>query len=149
MAIQLQKQVRMTMRDEIREFDFAGVEKSMSDATEKNDASDSNVNDNFVTVAKVGDIPEGQGRPYYVGHQCVGVFLIKGTYKAINDICPHAGASLSAGHVDAEGTVMCPWHAWRFSLEDGHWCDAPKSPVRCEVYQVRVEGSDIQVRVKG
>lgn len=26
------------------------------------------------------------------------------------DACPHMGASLSTGHVDAQGRVVCPWH---------------------------------------
>ena len=100
----------------------------------------------FLTIAKVGEIPEGEGRSFYVNGQCVGLFLSQGEYRAINDFCPHAGANLSGGHVEND-TVMCPWHAWRFSLKDGHWCDAPKSPVKCVVYEIRVVEGEIQVCV--
>ncbi len=47
----------------------------------------------FVTVAKVGDIPEGQGRAFSVGKRMVAVFFHEGQYFAIDDFCPHQGAS--------------------------------------------------------
>ncbi|MCA9518714.1 MAG: Rieske (2Fe-2S) protein, partial [Myxococcales bacterium] len=33
-----------------------------------------------------------------------------GAPHAAPDACPHMGASLSGGRVDAEGRVVCPWH---------------------------------------
>lgn len=101
---------------------------------------------NFTTVARVGDIPEGQGRAFPVNGTMVGVFLADGEYSAINDFCPHMGASLAEGHVE-DGAVMCPWHAWSFSIRDGSWLDCKTSPIRCETYAVRVEGDEIQVAV--
>ena len=100
----------------------------------------------FQTVAKVGDIPEGQGRSFAIGGTVVGVFLSQGRYLAINDFCPHMGASLAEGHVE-DDAVMCPWHAWRFSLTDGTWLDNSKCKIRSACYAVRVEGPDIQVKV--
>jgi len=100
----------------------------------------------FRTVAKVGDIPEGQGRSFAVGGTMVGVFLSQGRYLAINDFCPHMGASLADGYVEGDA-VSCPWHAWRFSLVDGTWLDNSKSGIRSACYEVRVEGVEIQVRV--
>ena len=46
----------------------------------------------FVTVAKVGAIPEGEGRSFQVGDRLVAVFLQGGQYFAIDDLCPHMGA---------------------------------------------------------
>ena len=100
----------------------------------------------FQTVAKTGDIPLNEGRSYVVDGRMVGVFHVDDGYYAINDICPHMGASLSAGPVEGKA-VMCPWHAWRFSICDGSWLDAPKSKVRTETYEVRIEGDEIQVRI--
>jgi len=98
----------------------------------------------FQTVAKVGDIPAGEGRSFPVNGKLVGLFLIDDEYLAINDLCPHMGASLSAGWVE-EGKVMCPWHAWCFDLQDGTWCDNPK--IKTDSYETRVEGDEIQVLV--
>ncbi len=98
----------------------------------------------FTTVARVGEIPEGQGRVFEVDGQMVAVFLDGGHYFAINDSCPHQGAPLSEGIV-YDKSVTCTWHGWRFSLEDGRWLDSPRSKTRVACYHVRVEGDEIQV----
>jgi len=100
----------------------------------------------FISVAKVGDIPEGEGRSYPVNGTMVAIFLSEGEYKAVSDFCPHMGASIAGGYVDAN-SVTCPWHAWRFCIDDGLWLDNPKSEMRIPCYDVRVEGDDIQVSV--
>lgn len=98
----------------------------------------------FKTVAKVGDIPEGEGRAYDIGDYVVAVFLIDGQYTAIDDMCPHMGASLVSGFLDTENcTVTCPWHAWRFNVKDGAWADNPR--VKTDVFDVRIVGDEIQV----
>ena len=99
----------------------------------------------FVAIAKVGEIPEGEGRAYPVNGKMIAVFLTDGEYQAISDTCPHMGASLATGYVE-NGAVMCPWHAWGFQLCDGAWLDNPKVKVDC--FDVRVEGDEIQVRVR-
>ena len=98
----------------------------------------------FVTVARTGDIPDGQGISCAVGDTVVAVFNDGGEYFAINDQCPHQGASLGAGDVQ-NGVVACPWHAWRFRISDGTWCDNPR--IKTDSYEVRVVDEQIQVRV--
>ena len=98
----------------------------------------------FVTDAKVGSIPEGQGATHVVNGRLVAVFCVQGEYFAIDDTCPHMGASLGAGEVH-DGVVTCPWHAWRFSVCDGTWRDNPK--LKIDRFEVRVEGDEIQVCV--
>ena len=100
----------------------------------------------FQTVAQVGDIPEGEARAFCVNGKMVAVFLNNGEYSAITDLCPHMGASLAAGYVE-DGGVTCPWHAWRFCIKTGTWLDNPNAKTRTEVFDVRVEGSAIQVLV--
>jgi nitrite reductase (NADH) small subunit/3-phenylpropionate/trans-cinnamate dioxygenase ferredoxin subunit len=103
-------------------------------------------NSDFVTVAKVGAIPEGEGRSFQVGDRLVAVFHHQGQYLAIDDLCPHMGASLGAGYLDEEGVVTCPWHAWRFCVRDGKWADNPRLSV--DTFEVRVVGDEIQVRAR-
>jgi nitrite reductase (NADH) small subunit/3-phenylpropionate/trans-cinnamate dioxygenase ferredoxin subunit len=98
----------------------------------------------FTTVAKVGAISEGRGMSCIVDGQMVAVFLYEGQYWAIDDLCPHMGASLGAGEV-YDGIVACPWHAWRFRISVGTWCDNPR--LKVSTYEVRVSGDEIQVRV--
>jgi nitrite reductase (NADH) small subunit/3-phenylpropionate/trans-cinnamate dioxygenase ferredoxin subunit len=98
----------------------------------------------FVTVARVGEIPDGEGITREIGEHLVAVFNDGGQYFAINDMCPHQGASLGAGAVE-DGVVACPWHAWRFRICDGTWCDNPR--IKTDSYEVRVRDQEIQVRI--
>lgn len=98
----------------------------------------------FHAVARVHEIPEGEGRAFSICGRVVAVFNDRGAFRAIDDTCPHAGASLAQGTL-VEGTVMCAWHGWRFHLCDGSWADYSKIKIR--VYPVRVVGDEIQVEV--
>ena len=98
----------------------------------------------FQTVCKVGDVPEGAGKTVTVGDRLVAVFRCDGQVHAIDDTCPHMGASLGAGDLE-NGIVTCPWHAWRFRVTDGTWADNPRIKIPC--YPVRVVGDEIQVQV--
>jgi nitrite reductase (NADH) small subunit/3-phenylpropionate/trans-cinnamate dioxygenase ferredoxin subunit len=98
----------------------------------------------FHTVCRVSDLKEGEGRTVAVGQKLIAVFLHNGEYRAIDDTCPHMGASLSGGYVE-NGIVTCPWHAWRFRLADGAWADNPRIKIGC--YPVRVEGDQVQVQI--
>lgn len=99
---------------------------------------------NFQTVARVGEIPEGEGRPVEFDGRMIAVFLQGGTYYAMDDCCPHQGAPLSDGEL-CDKTVTCTWHGWRFSLEDGRWLDSPRT--RVPTYTVRVQDDQIQVAI--
>ena len=98
----------------------------------------------FQTAAKVGSIPEGEGISVAVGEQMVAIFNEGGEYFAINDACPHMGASLGTSRIE-DGIVTCAWHAWRFKACDGTWCNNPK--IKTDSYEVRVDGDEIQVRI--
>ena len=100
--------------------------------------------EHYQTVARVGEIPEGQGRPFEVDGVMLAVFLESGQYYAIEDYCPHQGAPLSDGIV-FDCSVTCTWHGWRFGLKDGKHLDGSKA--RVAIYPVRVEGDEIQVKV--
>ena len=97
----------------------------------------------FHSVCRVGELAEGEGKTVAVGDKLIALFCVGGAYHAIDDACPHMGASLSEGHVE-NGIVTCAWHAWRFRLADGAWADNPRIKIGC--YPVRVEGETIQVQ---
>jgi nitrite reductase (NADH) small subunit/3-phenylpropionate/trans-cinnamate dioxygenase ferredoxin subunit len=98
----------------------------------------------FTAVAKVGSIPIGEGRVFEVSGRLVAVFFDGDRYSAIDDLCPHMGASLGSGPM-TDGCVTCPWHAWRFRLSDGAWCDNPQ--LKVDVFETRVAGDLVEVRV--
>jgi len=74
----------------------------------------------------------------------VAVFFDGEQYHAIDDLCPHMGASLGSGPL-VDGVVTCPWHSWRFRLCDGAWCD--NQSLKVDVFDVRVDDDVISVRV--
>lgn len=96
----------------------------------------------FITVAKVGEIPEGRGRGFPVEDIRIGVFLSQGQYYALDDSCPHMGAPLSLGDV-CDGHVVCDRHLWSFSLSDGSCPDVPH--LKAQTFKIRIQGDEIQV----
>lgn len=87
-------------------------------------------------------IPAGQGRCFVVRGQRLAVFRIRdGRLFAIDDVCPHRGGPLSSGVIgidQASGTeaVVCPLHAYKFSLRDGRGLDT-EMHVRARQAEVR------------
>jgi nitrite reductase (NADH) small subunit len=98
----------------------------------------------FIPIARVGDVPEGRGRTFRLGDREVALFLRDGKYYALDDACPHMGASLGASDLRGQ-MVVCNRHMWAFRLADGTSPDAPT--LRATVYEVRVVGEEIQVRL--
>src|ERR1700683_1499703 len=98
----------------------------------------------FHKVCQVGDVPDGEGKTVAGGKKLIALVCPNGEYQAIDDCCPHMGASLSGGYVE-NGIVTCPWHAWRFRLNDGTWADNPR--IKIGSFMVRVEGDEVQVQV--
>lgn len=50
----------------------------------------------------------------------------RGKVIALQDICPHRGAALSAGKVK-NNCIACPYHGWKFQ-EDGSCVEIPANP---------------------
>lgn len=97
-----------------------------------------------IVVGRAADIPVGGNKMVEVGKKDVAVFNVNGEFFAIDDLCPHMGASLSGGHVE-DGCVICPWHYWRFRLSDGAWADSPR--VRTGSYPVHVVDGVVHIEV--
>jgi 3-phenylpropionate/trans-cinnamate dioxygenase ferredoxin component len=99
--------------------------------------------DGFVTVAKVGEIPEGGVKIVRLDDQSVAVFHVDGGYFALEDVCTHDGGPLAEGTIEGH-VVECPRHGARFDIRTGAvLCLPATTPV--PTYEVRVEGDEIQV----
>ena len=99
--------------------------------------------DGFVTVARVGEIPEGGVRIVRLDDVPVAIFHLDDGYYAIEDICTHDGGPVAEGPL--EGCIIeCPRHGARFDVKTGK---ALKFPATTPVptYAVRVVGDEIQV----
>jgi nitrite reductase (NADH) small subunit/3-phenylpropionate/trans-cinnamate dioxygenase ferredoxin subunit len=99
----------------------------------------------YENVGNITDFEDNIGRAVPVDGRMVAVFRKGDQWYAIDDLCPHMGASLAEGHVENE-TVTCPWHAWRFCIKDGTWEDNPRTKVDC--FDIKVEDGAVWVREK-
>jgi nitrite reductase (NADH) small subunit len=98
----------------------------------------------YQTVCKVHEVKEGEGKTISLGNKLIALFVVAGHFYAIDDVCPHMGASLSGGYLEND-IVTCPWHAWRFRVTDGTWADNPRVKTGC--FPVRVVGDDVQIQL--
>jgi nitrite reductase/ring-hydroxylating ferredoxin subunit/multimeric flavodoxin WrbA len=53
-----------------------------------------------------------------VDRHAIAVFHHDGAFRAISNICNHKGGPLADGKLRGE-FVMCPWHAWEYSVVTG------------------------------
>ena len=79
-----------------------------------------------VAVALEAGRPEDfdDGAVKGVGHFAVG--LSHGQPFAVSRRCRHLGADLAGGHVDAEGRLVCPWHASAYDVATGRMVRGPQ-----------------------
>ena len=78
-----------------------------------------------------------------------------GRVFATSDICPHRAAPLSKGCLK-DGTVECPYHGWRFGIEDGACKEIPAltaeqnidtQKIKLRLYHLREEGQLIWIYI--
>ena len=50
----------------------------------------------------------------------------RGEDFAVSRRCRHQLADLSKGHVDADGCLVCPWHASRYDVRTGAMVHGPQ-----------------------
>ncbi len=101
----------------------------------------------FVTVAKVDDIPEGTAQAFTVNGEFIAIARCDGQFYAVDNVCSHEYAELAEGEVDTdECTIECPLHGSQFNLETGRPRTLP-AIVPIDTYPVQIVGDEIQVAV--
>ena len=97
----------------------------------------------YVTVARVGEIPEGGLKIARVEDELLAIFHVDGQYYAINDVCTHDGGPLAEGPLEGH-VIECPRHGARFDIRTGAvLCMPATAPV--PTHETRVVGDEIQV----
>jgi nitrite reductase/ring-hydroxylating ferredoxin subunit len=74
----------------------------------------------------------------------VCLFRVNDKVFALDDRCPHAGASLARGYVEGE-VVRCRIHHWGFRIQDGVYVDEDNP--RCNAISIPVKVVDGQVAI--
>ena len=83
---------------------------------------------------------------FVVDDLMVGVFHVDGEFFALDNHCPHEGASLAHGIIEGD-TVRCRIHHWRFCIRDGTYLDEDKPRCNARTLPVRVVGEKVQVEI--
>src|SRR5262245_35515830 len=98
--------------------------------------------DGYTRLFSIADLPPGGGVPVEVGGKLIAVFNLGGSFYAIDNECPHKGASLADGAL-LETRIVCPMHRWQFDLKTGQ---NPINPeLRVRRYPVEVREGDVWV----
>ncbi len=97
----------------------------------------------WVVVAKTEEVPDGEMLAATVDGLELLVANVGGKYRAIGSVCTHEGGPLAEGDL-YDGIVTCPWHGSEFDVATGE-VETPPATQPEPVYEVRVEGDEIQV----
>ncbi|MBI3648689.1 MAG: Rieske (2Fe-2S) protein [Actinobacteria bacterium] len=99
----------------------------------------------FIRIAALAEIPEGEVRAYDTPSGRVAIAHIEHRLFAFGDECTHSGCSLAEGKLDdRKATVECPCHASVFDVETGEPVEGPAADP-LPVFVAREEGGWIEV----
>jgi nitrite reductase/ring-hydroxylating ferredoxin subunit len=102
--------------------------------------------DTWVRVTAVADVPENGMTGVRLGDREIAVYhLPGGEFRATDNVCTHEYAQLSDGWLE-NGEIECPLHAGRFDVRTGKALCAPVEQ-DLPIYEVRVEGADVLVKL--
>jgi len=100
------------------------------------------LDDGFVEVCAVSDIPEGRARVVSLSGERVAVFRNAGSLSALSNACQHQNGPLGEGRI-VDGLVVCPWHGYQYVPR----CGRSPEPFteRVPTFRVRVRDGMVQV----
>ncbi len=97
------------------------------------------------SVAKLGDMRDGEPKPVRVGDRLIALYRLDGKFFATDDVCSHEFAMLSEGFIEGD-EIECPLHQARFHIPTGQVRSAPATD-DIATFPVRIDGEDILVGV--
>lgn len=97
----------------------------------------------FQFLADSSELQENKGRSYVLEGHRIALVRHEGEIYALDDLCPHADASIAFGPVE-NGCIACPWHFAEFKLETGEVACGP-SPRGIRSYLVRESEGKVEI----
>jgi nitrite reductase/ring-hydroxylating ferredoxin subunit/DMSO/TMAO reductase YedYZ heme-binding membrane subunit len=91
--------------------------------------------DGFVEVCAVDNIPEKRAKVVSLGTERVAVFRYDGKISAISNVCRHQNGPLGEGRI-IDGCVTCPWHGYQYSPDTG--ASPPPFTDKVPTYQTKL-----------
>lgn len=75
-------------------------------------------------------IDEHKPQLIIIGDIRICVIRHNNIFSAVQDSCSHNGESLSKGHVNYMGEIVCPWHNYCFDVRSGREIGGRSSDLR-------------------
>jgi nitrite reductase/ring-hydroxylating ferredoxin subunit len=88
-------------------------------------------------------LPENTMREAQAGEKVVGLLKKEDKVYAFAATCPHAGAPLCSGWLDAQGRVVCPLHKYRFDPANGR--NTSGEGYKLRTYPVEIRDGNIYI----
>ena len=98
----------------------------------------------FVPVAKVADVPPGTMIFVAVERERIVLAHVEGGFYALRDVCGHRNAPLSRGRLDGY-SIECPLHFATFDIRTGKLIDGPVS-ADVPIYEVKVVADTVYLK---
>src|SRR5271157_710324 len=97
----------------------------------------------FVKVAPLDQLPEGERIFVDVGERQVVILNLAGNLYAIGDVCSHDNGPVGDGEIE-EYEITCPRHGARFDIRTGQTMGLP-ALVDIPAYPIRVREGTIEI----
>lgn len=96
----------------------------------------------WIRIARCSDIPLREGRAVKLGDREIAIFNLGDRFLAIKNRCPHKSGPLADGIVSGT-TVVCPLHAWKFSLENGEAVSSTSASQCVQTFRTIVQDGSV------
>lgn len=99
----------------------------------------------FIKVAAVDDVAEGNTLPLEVDGELVCLAKVEGHIYAFTDNCTHISGPLNEGQLNGY-VLTCPWHFAQFDIRTGK---VLRGPARQNIltYPVKIEDGNIYIQL--
>lgn len=103
---------------------------------------DDRIEDGFVNVCAVADIPEKRAHIACLSGERVAIFRYDGKISVVSNVCRHQNGPLGEGKI-IDGCITCPWHGYQYKPEDG--ASPPPFTEKVPTFHVKVEKGRVYV----
>lgn len=98
----------------------------------------------FIPVAAVSDLPNGERLFIEIDGESIVIFNIAGSFFAIADICSHDDGPLGDGELEKGYEISCPRHGAHFDVRTGKALSLP-AITDIPSYPVRIQGEELEI----
>lgn len=98
----------------------------------------------FAKVCALKEIPLNEPLIVEVDGNPVALCRIGEQVYALEDCCPHQGASFDGGEID-DDVLACPLHGWRANICTGQSLEAPS--IKIQMYETKIEDGQVYVKL--